>query len=147
MSILTAEVLEAYLTDYGWTFHHVGDNAWSTGFQGDHRVFPLTIRLSSTCIAFEIRPLLDLDIDPRRAPSLVRELMELNHKLQLVKLALTEGGDLTLSCQLLATGFDFDMLARVLGILAYYADEIVPDIYARVERAVRKYGREPRFLC
>jgi hypothetical protein len=119
---------------------------WVTGFQGDTRLYPLLIRLSSTCVSFEIRPLLELDIDPRRAPQLVRELLELNQKLQLVKLALTEGGELMLACQLLAIGFDFETLTRALGILAYYADEIAPDLHARLEQAARLGGREPRLL-
>ena len=147
MSTLTAEVLEAYLTDYGWTFHPIGENAWTTGFQGDHRVYPLTIRLSGTCVSFEIRPLLDLDLDPRRTPSLIRDLLELNHKLQLVKLALTDCGELAMACQILTLEFNYAMLTTVLGILAYYADEIVPEICARVERAASRHGREPKFLC
>jgi hypothetical protein len=146
VSNVTAEVLEAYLTEYGWTYHSAGENVWVTGFQGDTRLYPLLIRLSSTCVSFEIRPLLELDIDPRRAPQLVRELLELNQKLQLVKLALTEGGELMLACQLLAIGFDFETLTRALGILAYYADEIAPDLHARLEQAARLGGREPRLL-
>ena len=147
MSTLTAEELEAYLTDYGWYFHTVGKNAWSTGFQGDQRVYPMTIRLSATCVSFEIRPLLDLDLDLRRTPTLVREFLELNHKLQMVKLTLTESGELSMACQLLTLGFDFEILACILGILAYYADEIAVEIHARIQQAGRKQGRETKFLC
>lgn len=147
MSSITPEILEAYLTEYGWNFHTLGDNAWTTGFQGDRRLYPLLIKLSETCISFEIRPLLELDIDARRIPLLVRELLELNHKLQIVKLAFNEGGELTLSCQLLVTGFDFESLTRILGILAYYADEIAPDIYERIEQIAGGQERPPRLLC
>lgn len=146
MSSITAEILEAYLVEYGWNYHSAGENAWSTGFQGDHRLYPLMIRLSNTCISFEIRPLLEVDIDARRIPSLVRELLELNHKLQIVKLAFNEGGELVLACQLLVTGFDFEALTRILGILAYYADEIAPDLYERLDQLARGRGQGPRLL-
>lgn len=132
MSQLTPDILESLLTEYGWTFEANGDNQWSTGFQGDQRLYPLSIKLSETCVSFEVRPLVDSTFDVMRWPDLSRELLELNGRMQLAKVAVSDFGELCLSCQVLAAGFDFEMLTRILGILGYYADEVGPEIAQRL---------------
>lgn len=135
MSQLTSDVLESLLTEYGWTFESVADNHWSTGFQGEQRLFPLTIRLSETCVSFEVRPLVEAPLDAGQWPELSRDLLELNERMQLAKVAVTSHGEVSLSCQVLVAGFDFEMLTRILGILGYYADEIAPEIAHRLATA------------
>jgi len=140
MSQLTADRLETMLTEYGWTFESTGDNSWRTGFQGEQRLYPLMIQLTSTCVSFEVRPLIDLTLDSVRCPVLSRDLLELNARMQVVKVAVSEGGEVSLSCQVLASGFDSEMLSRILGIIGYYADEVAPEIYHRMA-AYGFYGR------
>jgi hypothetical protein len=140
MAQLTSDKLETMLTDYGWSFEPTGDNAWRTGFQGEQRLFPLVIKLTNTCVSFEVRPLIDLTLDSVRSPVLSRDLLELNARMQMVKVAVNETGEVSLSCQVLAAGFDYDMLGRVLGIIGYYADEVAPEIYHRLA-SYGFYGR------
>ena len=140
MPHLTSDRLETLLTEYGWSFESTGDNAWLTGFQGEQRLFPLAIKLTQTCVSFEVRPLIDLVLDGASCPVLSREMLELNDRLQLVKLAVSERGEVSLVCQVLASGFTGEMLSRILGILGYYADEVAPEIYHRLA-AVGFYGR------
>ncbi len=140
MPQLTSDRLEHMLTEYGWTFESTGENAWLTGFQGEQRLFPLSIRLTQTCVSFEVRPLVDLVLDSVSCPVLSREMLELNGRLQLVKLAVSERGEVSLTCQVLANGFNGDMLGRILGIIGYYADEVAPEIYHLIA-AVGHYGR------
>ena len=128
------------LTEYGWTFETTGANVWRTGFQGEQRLYPLAIRLTSTCVSFEVRPLIDLTLDSVRCPVLSRDLLELNDRMQMVEVAITESGEVSLACQVLAAGFDYEMLGRVLGILGYYADEVAPNIYQRMA-SYGFYGR------
>lgn len=132
MSQITAHSLESMLTDYGWAFQNTGENHWLTGFQGSERYFPLSIRLTQTCVSFEIRPLIDLRIDSPRYQMLSRELLELNTRLQVAKLAVNDVGEVSLACQVLANSFDADMLGHILGIIGYYADEVAPEIYHRL---------------
>ena len=73
----------------------------STGCVG----FPLSIRLTQTCVSFEIRPLIDLRIDSPRYQMLSRELLELNTRLQVAKLAVNDVGEVSLGCQVLGTRF------------------------------------------
>jgi hypothetical protein len=134
MPHVTSEQLEAYLSEYGWSYAQETCGSLRTGWQGEDRLFPLIIKLSSTCVSFEVRPLVDLDLDWSQWPELSRDLLELNSQTKLVKLAVSDAGDVSLSCQVLAAGFDFEMLSRILGIIGYYADEITRDILARLER-------------
>ena len=132
MEPISPELLETYLAEYGWDFEPEGEGGWTTGFQGEARVYPLRIKLSNTCISFEVRPLIDLTLDRTRWPELAIDLLELNHRLQLVKLGVTDGGEIVMSCQVLSSGFDYETLARILGIVGYYADEVAPEIYGRL---------------
>ena len=145
MTLLTSDQLELMLTDYGWTFEALGDNTWVTGFQGEQKTFPLFIQLSATCVSFEVRPLVDLVIEATRYPNLTRHLLELNDRLQLVKIAVNKEGEVTMSAQLLSSGFTEDSLYRVLGIIGYYADEVAPEIYHRVAKVGTK--EKPVLLC
>lgn len=142
--MLTSDTLESLLTEYGWTFEAKGGNIWTTGFQGEQRLYPLQIRLTQTCVSFEVRPLVDLTVELGRWPDLSRDLLELNSRMQIVKVGVTEDGELTLACQVLSTGFDFEMLTRILGIIGYYADEVTPEIYHRL--AVRGDDGRPTLL-
>ena len=132
MSQLSAQSLEKMLSEYGWAFQTVGENLWETGFQGAQRYFPLNIKLTHTCVSFEVRPLIDLLVDTTGSQTLTRDLLELNARLQLAKIAVNDIGEVSLSCQVLVNRFDSDMLSRILGILGYYADEVAPEIYHRL---------------
>ncbi|MBM4251274.1 MAG: hypothetical protein FJ146_04845 [Deltaproteobacteria bacterium] len=132
MQQLTAQDFESMLQDYGWSYEKVDEQQWHTGFQGGQRYFPLSIRLSQTCVSFEVRPLIDLLVDSPRDHGLSRELLELNSRLQLAKIAVSELGEVSLSCQVLTNNFGLETLGRVLGILGYYADEIAPEIYEKL---------------
>ena len=79
-----------------------------------------------------MRPLIDVVLDCKHSDSLSRDLLELNARIQLVKLGMTEAGELSLSCQVLASQFDAETLGAILGIIGYYADEVAPDIYHRL---------------
>ncbi len=142
--LLTSDALESLLTEYGWTFEAHGDNAWTTGFQGEQRLYPLQIRLTQTCVSFEVKPLVDLTLELGRCPDLSRDLLELNGRMQMVKVGLTEEGELSLACQVLSTGFNYEMLTRILGILGYYANEVTPEIYHRL--ATRNDHGRPTLL-
>ncbi len=143
---LSSATIESYLTEYGWTYEAgTEESTWTTGFQGETRLYPMSIKLSHTCVSFEIRPLIDLVLDRARWPELAHDLLELNNRLQLVKLGVTDGGEIVLACQVLAAGFDFEILARILGIIGYYADEVAPEIYGRLAAYCPEVA--PALLC
>lgn len=144
MTQLTPDRLEALILEYGWTFSRLAPGEWESGFRGEQQFFPLIITLSSTCVSFKVCPLVDVDFDVRARSRLAVELLELNTSLQLVKLTISEDGEIGLSCQVLSTAFDADVLAKVLGIIAYYAESVVQEISGRLIHEITN-GR-PQFL-
>lgn len=133
MGHVKPEQLEAYLSEYGWSYVMETEGQLQTGWQGETRQYSMSIRLSSTCVSFEVTPLVELDFDWGRWPKLGRDLLELNSRMKLVKLAVGDDGDVSLSCQVLAAGFNFEMLSRILGIIGYYADEATKEIFFQLE--------------
>ena len=126
---LTAEVLEGYLTEYGWKFERIAEDHWSTGFQGDHLYYPLLIKRTQTFVSFTICPLILMSLEEKFAADfLMKEILGLNEKIQLVKLSINEFGELCLSLQIFNANFDFQIMSQVLGILCYYAEELAPDL-------------------
>jgi hypothetical protein len=123
------------LARYGWSFERIGADAWRTGFQGEKRSHSMHISLSGTCVSFEVRPLIDVLVDCGRWPRLPRELLELNGRLKLVKVAVNEDGEVTLACQVLTASLSYDAFSRLLGIIGYYAEEVGPEILARLTAA------------
>lgn len=144
MISLSPDQLEDLITEYGWTFARAEGDLWHSGFRGEFAYFPMDIRLSSTCVSFEVCPLLEFDKDLRTKPDLVCDLLELNASLQLVKLAIKESGAISLSCQVLTTGFGAETLDKVLGIMAYYADSLAGEVQSRL--LTSEDTRRPRFL-
>jgi hypothetical protein len=144
MTYVTADQLESYLVNYGWKFEATGENGWRTGFQGSSRLYPLTIKLADTYVSFEIRPLIDLKVDCLTMPGLSRFLLEINNKLKFVKLGVTRQGVIILSAQALVVGFDYEHFARLIGVMGYYADEIAPQIYDRIDSGIG--GQRPALL-
>jgi hypothetical protein len=144
MAQLTPERLEALILEYGWTFSRLGPCEWESGFRGEQSFYPLLITLSSTCVYFEVCPLIDIDFDLRSRAHLACNLLELNASLQLVKLGVTDDGEIALSCQVLSTACDADVLAKVLGILAYYAESVIHEIKSRF--AHEMMGGRPQLL-
>lgn len=145
MTYVTADQLESFLCNYGWKYESIGENSWRTGFQGESRLYPLAIKLASTYVSFEIRPLIDLKVDCLTTPGLSRVLLELNNKLKFVKIGISKGGVIVLSAQAMVVGFDYENFARMIGIMGYYAEEIVPQIYECIGSGIG--GPRSMLLC
>ena len=133
------------LARYGWSYERTGDSEWRTGFQGEKRTHSMVISLTGTCVSFEVRPLIDVLVDCGRWPRLPRELLELNGRLKLVKVAVTEEGEVALACQVLAATLSYDAFSRLLGIIGYYAEEVGPEILSRLTAAVQAPAQQ--LLC
>lgn len=144
MTYVTAAQLESYLNSYGWKFEATGENGWKTGFQGNSRLYPLSIKLCDTYVSFEIRPLIDIKVDCLTMPGLARYLLEMNNRLKFVKLGVSKYGVIVLSAQAMVSGFDYETFARMIGVLGYYADEVAPQIYDRITTG--SDARRPAFL-
>ena len=85
--------------------------------------------MTDTYLSFEVCPLIDSNLylttsltslDER----LFKSALALNYDLQFVKLGLNIKGELTLSCQMINMGIDYEKFTRIVEILGYYCDEL-----------------------
>ncbi len=113
-----------WLTRYGWNFEKVDDQLWMTGWQGDTKSFPLTVRINSTWVHFEVPHLVDFEVDFNIWPELSKKILELNNEVQMLKLSLDEEAKISLSGQIYCKNLDFHMFSETLGVIGYYADEL-----------------------
>ena len=134
MSKVTPEILESYLSDYGWGFRKVSPGHWVTGWSGRDRAYPLAVTLGDTWLSFQVRPFLRLAVDWDSWPELSLFLLELNHASHMVKLVVDERGDICLALEIFANHVAFSSFADALGVLGYYCDSLYEQIMGFLDR-------------
>lgn len=140
----TAELLEEFINRYGWAYERVDDSTWLTGWAGASTEYPLMIHLNDTAVLFEVRPYLDRRVDWKMHPELMIRLMQLNDETQIVKLAFSKEGDLILAAHALAIYFGYENFNYLIGMIAYYADQLqleifTPSLYVPESRGEKAY--------
>lgn len=107
---------------YGWKYRRSDEKTWETGWSCDRRSYPMKIDICDTWITFEISPLLPMELEWMDWPELTTLLLELNHSIHFVKLALTETGEVSLSAQVFSNQLDYDSFHDTVGVLGHYAE-------------------------
>lgn len=128
-----SQSLPSLLSEYGWRYHSVGDNAWRSGWQGNERFFGLEINLDEYWLTFSVKPLVHTTLDWTNAPEAMRFLLDLNDRVQLVRIAIDENGTIVMRAQVLTDGFGSEQLHHVLGIVGYYADSLSREITLKLQ--------------
>jgi len=125
----TSQLLENFFNKYGWSFEKLNDSCWLSGWSSEEREYPLTVHLSEEIVVFEVRPFMEFNIDCKLFPEFLSKILQLNAMCKLVKLSLSPDGQLILSLHALSIYFSFEHFSYILGILGYYADELMREIY------------------
>jgi len=128
MTVLSAEHIETFLSDYGWDFTPQNNNSWMTGWEGTVGSYPLNIVLQDTLVSFVVRPLIDDVTAFEESPELVADILKLNHDLKLVRLSLDENGDICLCFDSFQEALSFESFSNILGVLGYYSDVLTSEI-------------------
>jgi hypothetical protein len=128
MTVLSAESIENYLTDYGWDYSVQKNNTWVSGWEGTVGSYPLEIELKDTIVSFVVKPLTDDITTFDESPELLEDILRFNHNLKLVRLSLSESGDLCLCYDVFQENLDFDGFSSALGVLGYYCDILTKEI-------------------
>lgn len=133
MDSISPTRLENFLKNYGWSYQPAPNNAWYTGWQGERRSYPLTIRLTDTWVLFQVTPLMKLGVDWYAWPELSRFLLERNHDFHMVKIGIDEYGEVSLSLQLFNYNFAYEVFSDALGIIGHYTeifyDELLQELH------------------
>lgn len=146
MNQCTPEVLEAYLQEYGWSYHYVDQGQWVTGWQGQERSYPLKISVCDTWITFQIKPFVKLTIDWDSWPELSYFILKKNDDCQMVKLALDENDQISLYLEVFANGFSYQDFNDTIGLMGYYADRLYDEILSHLDTIGFRYAHALNFL-
>lgn len=122
------KTIEAFLDRYGWRYHSNGQNCWMTGWQSEHRSYPLLITLNDSWMSLQVVPLMKLGVEWDAWPEAMRTILDLNHEAKLVKIGIDEFGDLSLSLYLLSEGLTYSQFETAVGVIGYYADKLFDEL-------------------
>lgn len=140
MERCNGQMLEAYLTTYGWAYRASGDQEWQSGFEGEECTFPLHISLNETWISFRVQPFIAIKIDWECWPEISRWLLDLNHTSPLVKLSINAEGYIELNLDLLNQGLNYEGFSVAIGLIGYYADLFYDDILSHLDTIGFRYS-------
>jgi len=130
---LNTETLESYLNTYGWEYQLGRAQAFLTGWQGEKRSYPLTIRLTDTWIMLQVAPLMKLSVEWEASPELSRYLLELNHDCQMVKVSIDSDAQIVLSLQLFNIDCSYEQFSDAIGVIGHYAEFLYDEISGRLQ--------------
>ena len=125
---LTAEVLEGYFEQYGWSYQQLDETYFRTVFRGDVSSFVIHIRITEDWAYFSVAPFVVTPQEPECERRLYKHLLKLNHEMNMAKFTVDSDGDVILTVELPTENLDYSEFSDALGALAYYAD----DNYAQV---------------
>lgn len=120
---VTAETIEQYFEQYGWSYQRLDDTTFRTGFRGDVSSFIIYVRLSKNWVYFTIVPFVVAPKDETCKHKLYEHLLRLNHEINMAKFGVDKDGDIVLSVELPREKLDYNEFSDALGALCYYSDE------------------------
>lgn len=139
MSMRMVTALQDYLDRYGWDYVKKSDYHIATGWQGEHRSFPLAIEISDTWVTFRVQPLLNLDIDWDSWPEIAAGLLEMNDSTSMANLSKDSDGRIVLSLDTFSADLSFDRFSDVIGIIGYYAENLYDQLLTTLDNVGFRY--------
>ncbi len=130
---LNAETVERYFGEYGWSFETIGDAIWRTGFKGENGFFTIYMRLTENWLYMTISPFVTQPTVERTRVHTMEAMLHFNREMNLAKFVLDEDEDVTLTVELPVNALSYEVFAEGLTALAYYADDIYPDMLELAE--------------
>lgn len=146
MTKITANVLESFLREYGWSFRSLGDNQWITGWQGKEKSFLLRIIASNSFVSLNVGSIFSFKVDWEYWPELAAYLLTLNNDSKMVKLGIDENDEISLSMDILVKNLKYENFSHSLGILGYYADYFYDKILNQLHALGFQYSQPQKFL-
>jgi hypothetical protein len=120
---ITAETIQGYFEQYGWTYEQTAESDFRTGFRGDVSSFRILVRIADDWMYFSIAPFIVAPKDAGCERKLYKHLLNLNHEMNMAKFTVDSDGDIILTVELPSENLDYNEFSDALGALAYYADD------------------------
>ena len=121
---LTPDDVTEYFERYGWAYERVDELTFRTGFQGQHGVFAVLVRVTEHWVVFSINPFVEAKPNGF-GPTLLYALSLANHAINLAKIGIDQDGDAFLTIELPTEGFAFSHFADALGAISHFADDLM----------------------
>ncbi|MFW7379488.1 MAG: YbjN domain-containing protein [Oligoflexus sp.] len=128
MASSTRQIVEEYLTQYGWDYKTLSSDELASGWQGDEGLYPLHITIYDNWIGLQVRPFKSLSIDWDSWPEISRYLLEWNDGCHMVKLAIGPDGDVNISLDIILQGLSFEVFSDTLTVLGHYTEKLYDDL-------------------
>ncbi|SMF33950.1 YbjN domain-containing protein [Pseudobacteriovorax antillogorgiicola] len=139
MSLPICSALEDFLVRYGWDYVKKSEQKLITGWQGEHRSYPLLIEISDTWVSFKIQPLLKLNIDWDTWPEIASHMLEMNDATSMAKLSVDSDGQIVLGLDIFSNGLSYESFSDVIGVIGYYAESIYDDLLSILDHVGYRY--------
>lgn len=139
--------LAGFLQQYGWQFRLGPENEIQSGWQGEHRAYPLNIVIGETWISFRVEPFLAVEIDWESWPEIASYILEINDGTNMVKISLDDQKRIVMGLDIFVEDLCFERLANILGIIGYYADLIYEDILNLLDQVGFSYCESLNILA
>ena len=136
---VSSTALEDFLGRYGWDYIKKSDNCLVTGWQGEHRSYPLRIEVSDTWVSFKVQPFLNLTIDWDSWPEIAMYLLEMNDGTSMAKVSLDDEGRIVMSLEVFSQDLSFERFSDVLGVLGHYAEILYDDLLSTLDNVGYRY--------
>lgn len=125
---VTPELVEKYLKRLKRRFKRVDETTWLLTYRGDASSFRLFVRLIRNWILFTIYPFVTSPDSPQARLRLYRQLLKLNHQMNLAKFSMDEDEEVVLVVEFPTENLDFSEFKDALDILSYYSDRFYLDV-------------------
>ncbi|MFN3267229.1 MAG: YbjN domain-containing protein [Deinococcales bacterium] len=128
MTEVNAQTIERFFAKYQWSFETIADGVWRTGFKGENGFFTIYMRLTDAWLYMTISPFVPAPQLEKARIQTMEAMLNFNREMNLAKFVLDEDEDVTLTVELPLSALRYEVFSEGLTALAYYADDIYPDM-------------------
>lgn len=128
MASSTRQIVEGFLTRYGWDYRTLDSWQLQSGWQGDEGLYPLHITIYDNWLGLQVRPFKSLAIEWESWPEIARYLLEWNDSSHMVKLAIGPTGDVNISLDIPLQNLSFEVFENTLTVLGHYTEKLYDDL-------------------
>lgn len=119
------ETVREFFAQYGWEYEEIDEHNWVTGFQGEHKLYHIYVRMTEDWILLSIAPFVPRPTIDHKA-EVYAQLMQANYEMTLAKFCVDPEGDVVLAVELPRENLPYAAFSTALDALSFYPDEYYP---------------------
>jgi hypothetical protein len=120
------ELIESFLSQYGWKYERLDDSSLVTGFRGEAKSFTLFFRVAGAWLLFSILDYVSAP-PPECEGSLLRHIARSNLETVFAKLAIDDLGNVVVVADLPMVFLSYDVFVEALEAFCFFTEESIAD--------------------